>query len=154
MKKVLLFLVLIFSMTQVCFAQNMKGNELINSARKLFNDYKTYSENFDLQLINLYFDDASIEMIRVYQNNESKVLHINGGQLKTLLTQVLPTAKTKGDIDKFYNEKYTILDELTVKIDCTRYSVLREYESPHVMIIKLTENRNFKIIYEKVVQIL
>lgn len=103
-------------------------------ARKLFERYISLAEAFDPAAADLYEDAALIKNKRTYPNGKIEERTIPAPQYKDLIRQIMPVAKARGDLNKYTKVKYSIEGD-RVRINATRYSVLKKYSSPFSLLV-------------------
>jgi hypothetical protein len=138
--------------TPSVFAATEPDQELIDIARDFFDTYREFSQNQYLAIVDLYSDEAGITIARKDADNQVKLVFLTGSQLKKILPEILPEAKRQGDIDLFFDENFTVISGEKVRIDCIRYSTLKNYRVPHRIVVRIEENGVCRIIQEKIEQ--
>jgi hypothetical protein len=119
----------------------------IEKAKTLFGAITTLTKNFDPKVTELYSDKAVIVNTRRYPWGTSRKLELTGQKYKELLRAALPLAKMRGDSSTFSNIKYTI-EKKNVRITATRYSELKEYESPYSLLVGPSINGQWLVLEE------
>ena len=66
---------------------------------------------------------------------------------KSLIRQVMPQAKQAGDLSTYTDVKF-IPDGERVRIEATRYSDLKKYSSPFVLVVGPADNGQWLILEE------
>ncbi|MCD6049824.1 MAG: hypothetical protein K0Q55_1227 [Verrucomicrobia bacterium] len=110
------------------------------AARDFFARYEKLQREFDTAAIDLYADTANIKNTRRMPDGTSRDMALTGAAYKTLLRQVLPTAKARGDTSKYSEVKYQA-EGTGIRITATRYSELKKYSSPFSLLIKQQDSQ-------------
>jgi hypothetical protein len=82
----------------------------------------------------LYSDAAIIKNKRTYPGGQVRELSMPAPQYKELIRQAMPLAKARGDRNTYSECKYEEAAE-RVRIACQRYSELKKYTSPLVLVV-------------------
>ena len=106
----------------------------VEPARAVFATYVARSLAFDASLADLYADSAVIENQRTYPNGTVRRLTIPAAHYKALIRQAMPLARQRGDINRFTDVRFTP-EGSRVRIEITRYSELKRYTSPLVLVV-------------------
>jgi hypothetical protein len=110
----------------------------VDSAKALFDRYVKLEQAFDARLADLYADDAVITNKRTYPNGEVRELTFPAPKYKALIRQAMPLAKARGDRNTYSRCEYQALSDRRVQITCSRYSELKQYTSPLMLVVGLT----------------
>lgn len=103
-------------------------------AAALFERYVTLGRAYDAGLAELYDDNALIRNKRTYPGGEVREMTMPAGQYKSLLRKALPLAQARGDRSTYSDVRYTREGE-RVRISAARYSELKKYTSPLVLVV-------------------
>jgi hypothetical protein len=106
----------------------------LESAQALFKVYADEEGKFDPAVADLYADDAIIKNRRVYPDGRAREMSLPAPQYKEMVRAAMPAAKQRGDTNKYTGCKYTAQAE-RIRISCTRYSNLKQYESPLSLLV-------------------
>ena len=98
-------------------------------AGQIFEEYQTKERTFDPSLADLYCDTAVIQNTRIYPTGQQRTLSFPATQYKALIGRAMPLAKAKGDYSTYSSVRFT-QEPKGVRINATRYSVLKKYSSP------------------------
>ncbi|PID76790.1 MAG: hypothetical protein CSB24_04980 [Deltaproteobacteria bacterium] len=127
----------------------LSANEITKEeANAFFERYVDLSNKFDESVVELYADDAIIRATRIYPNAQIKKMELDGIKWKSLVKQVMPLAKAKGDINKFSKIQIKTNGK-RAKIKAARYSVIKCYtDKNYYMIVEKDKQGIFRIIEE------
>ena len=103
-------------------------------ARAVFDEYVRLGEAFDPALADLYADTAKISNRRIFPDGSAREMAMPAPSYKTLLRQVMPTAKERNDVSRYSDVRYTVEGD-NVRITATRYSVMKDYSAPHTLLV-------------------
>ena len=121
------------------------------AARTFFAQYQELLHAFDPEVIEQYADDARIVNVRKYPAGlPDRRLELRGDQYKELARNTMALAKERGDRSEYSEITYT-LEGQRVRIHATRYSVLKDYESPYSALVGPSEEGAW-LIYEELSQ--
>ena len=109
-------------------------DSLQDQASAFFKRYVELGHAFDVAVADMYADDARIISIRKYPSGEERTVEMTGSQLKDRIREVMPMARARGDKSTYSNVSYAV-EGSRVRINATRYSVLKNYYSPYSMLI-------------------
>ncbi len=113
--------------------------------QRFFERYQRLSEEFSVQVADLYLDNATISTLRHSADGSAQKMSIGGKQFKELLVQVMAAAKETGDISRFSNIEVSIEGE-TATITAHRYSVLKEStDEGYFMVVTKTDGGELRI---------
>ena len=118
-----------------------------DEAKKFFAKYVDLEAAYDPAAAGLYSDKAIISMTRIYPDGRERKIQFPAPQYKALITQLMPLAKTRGDANKYSEVNYTVVGE-KVRIEAVRYSILKDYKSPYVLVVGLDETGQLPILEE------
>lgn len=110
------------------------GNAQTPEAARLFERYVALGRAFDAGLAELYDDNALIRNKRTYPSGEVREMTMPAAQYKSLLRKVMPLAQKRGDRSTYSDVRYAAEGE-RVRISAARYSELRRYTSPLVLVV-------------------
>ena len=110
----------------VCSAQT--------EAARLFERYVALGRAFDASLADLFDDNALIRNKRTYPDGEVREITVAAAQYKSLLRKAMPLAEKRGDRSTYSDVRYAVEGE-RVRITAARYSELRKYTSPLVLVV-------------------
>jgi len=116
-------------------------------ARALFERFVQLNETFDPAIVDLYADTAKIINRRIFPDGSTREMAMPAPSYKTLLRQVLPTAKAQNDLDRYSDVRYAIEDD-RVRITATRYSVMKDYSAPHSLLVGPDSDGTWRILEE------
>ena len=135
--------------TSVAVAADDGADTRVQQAQVLFNKYTTLSDRYDPAVADLYADDAQIVAHRRYPTGQKRHMQLDGRQYKTLLRRVMPLARQTSDRSTYSDVDYAI-EGNAVRINSTRYSVRKQYTSPHSLLVRPDINGDW-LIYEETV---
>lgn len=95
-----------------------------------FEDMQAKYLAFDAKATEYFLDEAVLENTRHYPSGKERKMTLTGAQFKSLIKSVMPMAKAKGDVSKYKNVTYTLEGEKVI-VKATRWSVLKQYDSPY-----------------------
>lgn len=107
---------------------------LDREAANLFQRYVALGRAFDASLADLYDENALIRNKRTYPDGEVREITMPAAQYKSLLRKALPLAEKRGDRSTYSDVRYAVEGE-RVRITAARYSELRKYTSPLVLVV-------------------
>jgi hypothetical protein len=137
-------LILVAGLPAVASAVNLA------EAKALFEKYVALEHAYDPAVAELYSDKAIISSVRIYPDGRERPMQIPVAFYKSLIVQGMPIAKTRGDKSQYLNVEY-LLDGEVVRVKTTRYSELKDYESPFVLVIGEDDTKNAIILEEHTV---
>ena len=105
---------------------------VLNEVRDAFQRYQELTSSFDASLANLYSDDAKIHLRRVDVAGKAQEIEFSGSEYKRLLSASMEVAKARGDLSVFSKASFSREGE-AVRVEATRYSVLKKYRAPHIL---------------------
>ena len=118
------------------------------AAEAFFERYQELLQAFDPEVIDQYSDDARIVNVRRYPGDlPDRTLELTGAQYKDLARGAMPMAKERGDVSRYSELTYSLEGE-RVRIRATRYSVLKDYESPYSALVGPSEKGSWLIFEE------
>jgi hypothetical protein len=123
------FFILAAALAATAWAQPVE-----KSAAQLFQRYTALSRAYDAELVQLFDDHAVITNKRIYPNGEVRETTLPAAQYKALLRKALPLAQQRGDRSTYSNVRYAREGE-RVRISASRYSELKKYASPLVLVV-------------------
>jgi hypothetical protein len=103
-------------------------------AARLFERYVALGRAYDVKLAEMYDDNALIRHKRTSANGAVRELTVPAPQYKSLLRKELPRAQARGDRSTYSNVRYAREGE-RVRISVERYSELKKYTSPLVLVV-------------------
>jgi ketosteroid isomerase-like protein len=107
----------------------------LEEAKEFFTTYTDLYAQFDPAVADLYADDAVLKNQRHMADGTKKPLSMTGALLKSMIRNgMLQMAKERGDTSKYTEVKYAEEDG-KVRISCSRYSEMKKYTSPLVVLI-------------------
>lgn len=121
----------------------------IQEARKFFQNFNTLSNQFDAALVDLYADEAIIKAFRRYPTGAIRQMQMEGRQYKSLLRRVMPLARLQNDRSIYSDVDFSAEGD-AVRIKPTRYSVRKDYTSPHFMLIRPDATGQWRIFEETI----
>ena len=104
---------------------------------------------FDPELADLYADEAVIQHTRVYPTGATRALDFRGAEYKPLVRAAMPTARRRGDRDRFENVRYEPAAGGRVRITATRYNELKRYRSPFTLVVGPDASGTWRVIEER-----
>jgi hypothetical protein len=116
----------------------------VADALAVFREYVSRSERFDPTVADLYADDAAIRTRRIMPDGTTRDLSLSGAQLKSLIRQVMPLAKERGDRNTFRNVAAKP-EGRNVIVTAERYSQLKGYSSPFALLLSKDRAGNWWI---------
>ncbi|MEW6120401.1 MAG: hypothetical protein AB1593_09960 [Pseudomonadota bacterium] len=123
-------------------------------AKLLFERYEALETRFDPGAADLYADNAVIRNKRFYPDGQVRELTIPAPQYKQLIRDAMPLAQARNDRNTYTKTTYK-LEGMGVRIQATRFSVMKQYDSPISLLVapdasgrwlireELTESRPF-----------
>ena len=118
-----------------------------DSAKQLFEQYVALGHAYDPAVADLYADEALIRNRRIYPAGDVKEMTVPAPKYKTLLRQVMPLAKARGDRSTYSQVSYTP-EGARVRITASRYSELKNYTSPLSLLVGPSASGKW-LIYEE-----
>ena len=103
-------------------------------AARLFERYVALGRAFDAKLADMYDDNALIRHKRTSADGAVREVTVPAQQYKSLLREELPRAQARGDRSTYSNVRYAREGE-RVRVSAARYSELRKYSSPLVLVV-------------------
>jgi hypothetical protein len=119
----------------------------IAKAKALFARYVQLEHAFDPAQADLYADDAVIVNKRIYAGGKVNSIRIPALRYKHVIRTSMAEAKSNGDISNYSNETFTP-EGGKVRINVTRYSVLKKYSSPMSQLVAPDAKGNWVIVEE------
>ena len=119
----------------------------LERAHQLFEKYIALGAAYDPAVADLYSDSAFIKNTRRSPDGESRSMTLPALTYKSLIREVMPKAKEAGDSSSYSDVKY-IPDGQRVRIEATRYSNLKKYSSPFVLVVGPSEDGTWLILEE------
>ena len=105
------------------------------SARAAFEANLRLAEQYDPAAAELYADEATIRNVRRYPNGQARELSLAGRQYKEMIRSAMPLAKARNDRSDYENCTYRA-DGEAVRVECQRYSHLKNYTSPYRAVLR------------------
>jgi hypothetical protein len=131
------------SLTPLAYA----ADDAVSQARRLFDRYVALGAAYDVAVADLYADSAFIKNTRRYPDGQSRSMTMPALTYKTLIRQIMPQAKAAGDLSTYSDVKF-IPDGARVRIEATRYSELKKYSSPFVLVVGPSDSGAWQILEE------
>ena len=125
---------IVFFIACVALAGLAQAQPVEKSAAQLFQRYVTLSRAYDAKLVELFDDNATIVNRRISPNGEVREMTLPAARYKALLRKALPLARERGDRSTYSNVRYAREGE-RVRISALRYSELKKYSSPLVLVV-------------------
>jgi hypothetical protein len=122
----------------------------VDEAKSLFAKYVQLEAAFDPAAASLYSDTAIISSTRLYPDGRERKIQFPAPQYKALISQLMPLAKSRGDTNSYTEVEYTVEGE-NVRIEAVRYSILKDYKSPLVLVVGLEKSGELCILEEHTV---
>ena len=138
---------LVFGVIAAPIAADNAADARVQQAQALFQKYTRLSDQFDPSVADLYADEAQIVAHRRYPTGQIRHMQLEGRQYKALIRNVMPAARLRGDRNTYSDVAYSV-EGIAVRIQATRYSVLKQYTSPHAMLVRPDSAGNWRI-YEE-----
>ena len=110
----------------------------LDIAKKLFETLQLKSDAFDSSVADCYADHATMKNTRHYPDGRTRVLEMTGAKYKKMLRAAMPLAKAREDRSEFRDVAYEEADGVIV-VTASRWSVLKQYESPYLAHIEVVE---------------
>ena len=104
------------------------------AAAQLFQRYVALSRAYDAGLAELFDDNAVIVNKRISPSGDVREMTLPAARYKMLLRKALPLARERGDRSTYSNVRYAREGE-RVRISASRYSELKKYTSPLVLVV-------------------
>jgi hypothetical protein len=89
---------------------------------------------FDSAVADLFADEVRTVNVRKYPNGVERKIEMNGAEYKSLIREVTPIAKARGDISTYTAVPYQ-RDGARVRVRATCYPVLKQYLSPYSLLV-------------------
>ena len=118
-----------------------------DAAKQLFGQYVALGHAYDPGVADLYADEAVIRNRRIYPTGDVREMTVPAPKYKTLIRQVMPLAKARGDRSTYSEVSYAAEGE-RVRIKASRYSELKNYASPLVLLVGPSASGKW-LIYEE-----
>jgi hypothetical protein len=134
--------------TVIAGAGSEEARPAAAAAEALFQKMQQLEQSFDPAVAQLYADDALIVNERFYPTGDVRELRIPATEYKALIVSTMPLAKARGDISTYSNITYEELVDGRVRINCTRYSELKKYESPYTLVVENRGDAGWLIVEE------
>jgi hypothetical protein len=112
-----------------------------------FGRYVALERNFDPALAQLYAEDAVIRNRRTYPGGEVRERTMTASQLRQLIRLAMPIAKSRGDRSSYSDCSYAP-EARGVRIQCLRFSRLKQSTSPLSLLVAPTPQRQWRILEE------
>jgi hypothetical protein len=122
-------------------------DDAIARARTLFDRYVALGAAYDEAVADLYADSAFIKNTRRSPDGQARSMTMPALTYKSLIRQVMPQAKQAGDLSTYSEVKF-VPDGDRVRIEATRYSELKKYSSPFLLVVGPTESGTWLILEE------
>lgn len=116
-------------------------------AEALFSRYQSLEKSFDPRAADLYCDSALIRNVRTYPGGQQRTLELPAPKYKELIRAAMPLAKAKGDSSTYSQVTYTP-EGSGVRINATRYSLLKQYSSPISLLVGSCDGGSWAILEE------
>jgi len=116
-------------------------------ATQCFQQYVKLGNEFNADLADLYSPKAMIKNTRIYPDGTEKISRLPAEEYKTLIRNSVMLAKERKDLNEFTGTQYS-LEKNRVSIKTKRYSVLKKYTSPLILLIGIEANERC-IIFEE-----
>ncbi len=136
MSRALSFAILI---STLMFATGTRASDAVQQAQVFLAKYTDAYRAYDPAVADLYSDDALIQNTRTYPTGEVRKLSMPAPQYKALLRQTMTLAQQRGDRSQYMQASYTETGA-AVRIQLTRYSELKRYTSPLVLVVAPDKN--------------
>ena len=117
------------------------------AAAQLFQRYVALSRAYDAELAELFDDNAVIVNKRVSANGDVREMTLPAARYKLMLRKALPLARERGDRSTYSNVRYAREGD-RVRITALRYSELKKYSSPLVLLVGAAPGGGW-VIYEE-----
>ena len=117
------------------------------AAAQLFQRYVALSRAYDAELAELFDDNAVIVNKRVSANGDVREMTLPAARYKLMLRKALPLARERGDRSTYSNVRYAREGD-RVRITALRYSELKKYSSPLVLVVGAAPGGGW-VIYEE-----
>ena len=112
-----------------------QGATALVEAKEFFNTSTNLYAKFDSAVADLYADDAVLKNQRHMADGTKRPLSMTGAQLKVMIRNgMLNLAKERGDTSTYTEVKYAE-ESGKVRISGSRYSEMKKYTSPFVVVI-------------------
>jgi hypothetical protein len=105
------------------------------AARAAFEANIARGHRYDSAAAEFYADEATIRNVRRYPTGQAREMMLTGTQYKELIRTAMPAAKARGDRSDYRSCRYTVAGE-AVRVECERYSHLKQYTSPYRALLK------------------
>ncbi|MCG8545422.1 MAG: hypothetical protein MJE12_14585 [Alphaproteobacteria bacterium] len=142
-----LLCLLVFGVVAAPIAADNAADARIQEAKALFQKFTRLSGQFDPAVAELYADDAQVVAHRRYPTGRTRPIQIAGRQLKAMIRHVMPVARMRNDRNTYADVDYAA-EGTAVRINSTRYSVLKQYSRPHTLLVRPDADGNWRI-YEE-----
>lgn len=126
----------------------MAENSPITQAKMLFERFQHLERSFDVRVADFYADEARIVSTRKYPSNlPDRTIELSGSQYKSLIRQAMGAARARGDFSTYSDVSYSI-EGKRVRIRCLRFSELKQYTSPHSLLVGIGNSGQWLILEE------
>lgn len=139
---------IVLALTLAATAFQAQPADGMAAARSLLASYIARSGAFDASLADLYSDQAYIENLRTYPDGQVRRLTVPGAQYKALIREAMPLARARGDTNRYSQPQFTA-QGANVRIALTRYSELKKYASPLVLVVGPRSDGTWVILEER-----
>jgi len=124
-----------------------QAGDPMEQAKTFFARFVQLERAYDAGVADLYADDAVIKNKRTYPNGEVRELTFPAAQYKQLIRQAIPVARARGDRSRYTQCVYEP-DAGRVRIRCSRYSELKRYTSPYILLVGPGQSGQWQILEE------
>jgi ketosteroid isomerase-like protein len=120
------------------------------TAAEFFQKLVAMGKNFDPAIIDLYADEAVVQLTRRDADGRPQTIYLIKERLRELLEVGLPIAKEKNDVSVFSKVTY-VPEGDRVRIRANRYSRLKKYSSPYSLLVG-KDSSGMWLIYEETIE--
>jgi hypothetical protein len=113
-------------------AQEAAGTQ---SAQAFFDRFVALGRAYDPAVADLYADDALIQRVRRLPDGTGRTLRSVGADYKRLIRTAMPTARRRGDRDR-YSDVSISIEGSRAHIRCTRYNELTRYATSYELVLE------------------
>lgn len=115
---------------------------------EFFERYQALGDSFDVEVAELYSDEANIIAIRKMPDGIEQTMKVEGKKWKKMISDSMELGKQRGDRSEFSNVKVSV-NENRAKVTANRYATVKCFnDSRYYMIIEKGGNKKFQIVEE------
>ena len=127
----------------------LDNTALIAAAQEFFAKYVALTKAFDPKLTELYAPTAAISNRRTDTKGMTKELGFTGRDWRKRLREAMPVAQERKDLSTFSEVRYA-LEDYRVRVTGTRFSELKKFASPFVLLVGPNSDGRWFIYEERI----